>query len=137
VCSLVPFFAAYCDLINREYEIRIAIIAAFLRTKGEAFAAYESFINMEAVAQTRWWQFPTAVTLVPSLLVCCLTMALALSALWVPGLTARPWLVAPALGGASILGVVLTLSVELMFRSKQRRLVRIATVLHAREPTTG
>ena len=31
ILSLIPLFAAYCVLINSEYEIRIALIAAFLR----------------------------------------------------------------------------------------------------------
>ena len=78
VLCLVPFIAAYCDVLSRDYDLRIALIASYLFTRSGVFADYERFIQHPAVTSSRWWHLGTSATMSSSLAACLLTVLAAL-----------------------------------------------------------
>jgi hypothetical protein len=73
VICLAPFLAAYCDLLCREYDLRVAISGAFLRSEGDVFAKYERFVNSKEIGSTRWWLFRKVAAVGCSIVACILT----------------------------------------------------------------
>ena len=54
VLCIIPFLAAYCDLLCRDYDIRIALIGFFLAKSGaDVFSKYEEYIGSLRVQSSR------------------------------------------------------------------------------------
>jgi hypothetical protein len=116
VICLAPLVSVYCDLLCREYDLRIAIIAAFLRKPGRPFAEYERFID--SVGSTRWWRLKKTTLYGPTAAACVLTAVIgylvAIRQTPVNSLTRNAALVAAAIGS------LLLILVERWFNSKQQ-----------------
>lgn len=78
VLCAMPLFAAYCDAIRREYDVRIAIISNFLQTVGGIYGDYENFIHADRIRSTQWWHLARCVNLVPSVSVCLFVFSIGL-----------------------------------------------------------
>ena len=69
--SAVPLIAAYCDLLIRDYELRVAIQAAYLRTNGDSeYSRYEIFLEEPVIRDTAWWTLRRNGMLLSSLIIC-------------------------------------------------------------------
>ena len=69
--SAVPLIAAYCDLLIRDYELRVAIQAAYFRTNGDSgYSRYEIFLEEPVIRGTAWWTLRRNGMLLSSLLMC-------------------------------------------------------------------
>ncbi len=67
----VPLITAYCDLLIRDYELRVAIQAAYLRSNGDSeYSKYEAFLEKQAIKDTEWWVLRRAAMLLSSLIIC-------------------------------------------------------------------
>lgn len=63
--------ADYCDLLIRDYELRVAIQAAYLRSNGDSeYSKYETFLEKQAIKDTEWWMLRRAAMLLSSLVIC-------------------------------------------------------------------
>ncbi len=69
--SAVPLIAAYCDLLIRDHELRVAIQAAYIRTNGDSeYSKYEIFLEEQEIKDTAWWTLRRNGMLLSSLIVC-------------------------------------------------------------------
>lgn len=69
--SAVPLIATYCDLLIRDYELRVAIQAAYLRLHGDnEYSKYEAFLEEQVIKDTGWWMLRRAAVLLSSLVIC-------------------------------------------------------------------
>lgn len=76
---LVPFFVAYCDLLCREYDLRVAVISAFFRNNAQdqsedVFVEYEQFIKSQDIGRLNLWIFGHASIVFSSSFACSLTL---------------------------------------------------------------
>jgi hypothetical protein len=122
VIVLAPVLSAYCDPLCREYDLRIALIAAFFRREGGSFAEYETFLSSREVADTKWWDLKKATLYAPSLATCVITVLVGLLVAW-----RDPFdiLTLGAAVVAAIIGLVLVVSIQRSFDSKQRPILKI------------
>jgi len=57
VLFAAPFVCIYCDLLCRDYDLRIALIATFLRRHETPYSSYERFLATPEIAGTNCWTF--------------------------------------------------------------------------------
>jgi len=107
--SLVPLLAAYCDVVSRDYDIRIALIGRFLRVAGGPFSRYELSLAGQS------WRFNKAATRGSSIGACLFVLAVALSRL-----PECDWATLSALILSGLLGIVLVWWVEREYGCRMR-----------------
>jgi hypothetical protein len=57
VLCAAPLVCSYCDLLCRDYDVRIGLIATFLRDHDAQYSLYERFLARREIAATRYWRF--------------------------------------------------------------------------------
>ncbi|MEI6756496.1 MAG: hypothetical protein FDX18_07200 [Chlorobium sp.] len=76
--TILPVVVVYCDLISRDYDIRIALIAFFLQRQGGEYGAYEEFLREPGVSRSRPWLLGNTAMRMSSAIVCILVILLGL-----------------------------------------------------------
>jgi hypothetical protein len=51
----IPFVTVYCDLLIRDYDLRIAILGRFISKGEDGLARYEQFIHGLGPKGISWW----------------------------------------------------------------------------------
>ena len=131
ILSLIPLFTAYCDLINSEYEIRIALIAAFFRKRVGPYDEYELFYQSDKVQATEWWKVVRAVNIMPSIFACLLVYILGLCIILFPNIIAPspanpdPLFTAIVLMGSAVTGAVLTSYIDSRLKAMHEAILHI------------
>ncbi|MEY3881360.1 MAG: hypothetical protein RIQ94_2156 [Pseudomonadota bacterium] len=126
VLGLIPLFVAHCDLINSEYEIRIALIATFFRTHDGFFQSYEEFyVTNDQVNQTKWCDIVKGVNIIPSIVACVITFSIGLCMIFIPTLVTPSKdfyelkLTAFILMASALIGFCLTLKINCHLSAKK------------------
>jgi len=115
VLAIIPFVAAYCDAVGRDFDLRIALIARFLWLKEGPFFQYESFV---AGGRKYWWLVGLAANLGASLIACTLVFLVGCS----PSVTGRTGGASTALMVSAVIGAVLVALVEVGYSQRLRNL---------------
>ncbi|MGZ8946063.1 MAG: hypothetical protein ACXW1W_11635 [Methylococcaceae bacterium] len=126
VLGLIPLFVAHCDLINSEYEIRIALIATFFRTHDGFFQNYEDFyVNDDRVKKTKWCDIVKGVNIIPSIVACIITFSIGLCMIFIPNIITpstgayEPRFTAFILMVSAVIGIFLTLKINSILSAKK------------------
>jgi hypothetical protein len=118
VLVIIPFVAAYCDAVGHDYDLRIALIATFLRRAGGEFSEYESFV---AGTRSRWSLVGLAAHLGASIIACVLVL---LAGLFRPSVSGCKDMTSNMLVAAAILGIILVILVECEYRLRLAKLAK-------------
>ena len=76
--TILPIIVVYCDLIGRDYDIRISLIAIFLRRQGGEYGAYEDFLREPFVSKAQPWVLGNTAMRMSSVIVCILVILVGL-----------------------------------------------------------
>ncbi|MEO0790661.1 MAG: hypothetical protein AAFY36_18495, partial [Bacteroidota bacterium] len=107
--SAAPLIAAYCDVLIRDYELRVAIQAAYLRNNGDSeHSKYETFLEEQNIKDTEWWILRRDAIMLSSLFVCIFIGGFAAWQCDAQSFTTSPWIVPilTALVGAVVVTLV-------------------------------
>ena len=126
VLAIVPLVAVYCDLLSRDYDIRIALIAAFLRRQGGEYGAYEDFIREPGVAVARPWFLGSAATLMSSVMVCIFVIWVGIQ----PQLIAGDGVAGPVktIVVVGVAGILVAIVIEWHFIQVYRRIAAASSI---------
>ncbi|MEM9949814.1 MAG: hypothetical protein AAF810_27590 [Cyanobacteria bacterium P01_D01_bin.36] len=74
----VPLIVTYCDLLMRDYELRIRTIALYLSIEEDsAYSRYENFLHLREITRIEWWIFGDMAIQLSSLIACILVLCVA------------------------------------------------------------
>jgi hypothetical protein len=117
ILGIIPFVAVYCDAVSHDYDLRIALIATFLRRPGGPFSEYESFT---ASVRSHWTLVGLSAHIGSSLLACILILLVGCHTPATDGNGAtRPILLASA-----AIGIFLLILVEIESTVKRARITK-------------
>ena len=106
----IPFISVYADLLARDYDLRISVIASFLRSGDDAIASYERAVSRLGSRGIQWWVLGHTAIAVSSVLSNAAVILL-VSVFQIPGSTK---LHSPLYWAASI-GIALTVGIHLRY----------------------
>lgn len=73
----VPLIVAYCDLLIRDCDLRIAVIATYLRTEQDnEYGKYENFSHLDEIVKIRWWDLSHTAIKLSSCAACAFVLSL-------------------------------------------------------------
>ncbi|WP_372719237.1 hypothetical protein [Novipirellula sp.] len=127
---VVPLIALYCDLLIRDYDLRIAIKGFFVvHNAVDGYADYERFINSAPISPLKWWTFSDVAIFWMSLLHCVFVAAVGASYITANYITDNLdydnllWLALPV---TAIINAVFIIAVQVVFKQKHRAMHRAA-----------
>ncbi|GAA5510076.1 hypothetical protein [Novipirellula caenicola] len=122
---VVPLIAVYCDLLIRDYDLRIAIKGFFVvRYDVEGYAEYEQFINSSPISPLKWWLFSDVAISWTSLLLCVFVAAVGGGyGMVTPLHDSVSWVALPAM---ALIGAGLIVAVHVVFKRKHRAMHKAA-----------
>lgn len=123
--SAAPLIAAYCDLLIRDYELRVAIQAAYLRSNGDSeYSKYETFLEEQNIKDTEWWILRRNAILLSSLIICTFIGGIAASQFEAQSFTTSPWSL-PIL--TALVGAVAVILVQVRYADKRQRILQASS----------
>ena len=123
--STTPLIAAYCDLLIRDYELRVAIQAAYLRSNGDSeYSKYEAFLEEQSIKDTEWWILRRDAMLLSSLATCIFVGGVAASQWWSQSSTTSLWSL-PIL--TAFVGAVAVILVQVRYAAKRQRILQASS----------
>ena len=135
VLAIVPLIAVYCDLLSRDYDIRIALIAAFLWRQGGEYASYENFLRAPGVILAGPWFLGNAATFMSSVMVCILVIWIGFQPQIIAGAHADTGRL-NTLVVAGVAGILVAILIEWHFSQAYRRIAVASLTLDAPANTT-
>lgn len=126
VLAVIPVVAVYCDLLSRDYDIRIALIATFLRSRDQDYARYEEFLATPGIASSSPWFLHHAATLVSSLGACLLVLWVGLQPDFLIGYKPGDFRVLRALVWSGLAGSILVVWITWRFNRSHLRIAYTA-----------
>lgn len=75
----VPLIVAYCDLLIRDCDLRIGVIATYLRTEQDNdYGKYENFLHLDEIVKIKWWALSHTAIKLSSYAACIFVLSLAI-----------------------------------------------------------
>ena len=117
LCS-VPLIVAYCDLLIRDADFRIAMKAFFLLNQtDDIFSQYEEFIESSPISRTKWWIFHNTAEIGSSTLLCGIVIAIGIYyGVFVDTDPRHSWIPLIASG---LIGIIIVVWVHVSFMRKR------------------
>ena len=123
--SAAPLITAYCDVLIRDYELRVAIQAAYLRSNGDSeYSKYEAFLEKQNIKDTEWWILRRDAMLWSSLLICIFIGGFAALQCDAQSFITSPWIFPIS---TALVGAVAVMSVQFRYAAKRQKILQASS----------